>query len=124
MLAPEASMRYLLLQEVRHHASGPRRITVIGVATLPPLTPRTLRALAMEILRRWEARGGDQTAITEQLAGRPEDNRAASETVGGVARQVSLDVPRRPWPVRSSSPEGERFRVTEHRGHIIQVTEG
>jgi len=32
---------------------GPRRITVIGVGTPPPLT---LRPLAMEILRIWEVK--------------------------------------------------------------------
>lgn len=37
---------------------GPRRITVIGVGTPLPLTPMTLRPLAMEILHLGGQAGG------------------------------------------------------------------
>ena len=45
---------------------GPRRITVIGVGTPPPLTRLTLRPLAMEILHRLEAKHAAEREAKER----------------------------------------------------------
>jgi hypothetical protein len=45
---------------------GARRITVIGVGTPPPLTPLTLRPLAMEIVHGWEAKQVAEREVKER----------------------------------------------------------
>lgn len=50
---------------------GPRRITVIGVGTPPPITPLILRPLAMDILHRLEAKqAAERQAEQERQEGR------------------------------------------------------
>jgi hypothetical protein len=57
---------------------GPRRITLISVGTPPPLTPRTPRPLAMEILHRLEAK----QAAERQDGLERQEGRSSKETPG------------------------------------------
>jgi hypothetical protein len=65
---------------------GPRRITVLGVGTPPPVTREILRPLAMEVLRTWEAK---QAADRE--AKRVGEDRPGSERKGRDRKRQDPD---------------------------------
>ena len=67
---------------------------------------------------------GNQPAVADQGSRFPQDDGAAPEPVGLVARQVALDPPPGAVQVQRTAPEPKGLGVAEHRGELVQVIEG
>jgi hypothetical protein len=67
--------------------------------------------------------GPGQAAVPDQLAARPEDHGATSESVGPVAGEVPLDPGTGAVSIERIAPAGERLGIAQERSHLVEIAQ-